>query len=80
MARKADGAGKVRAELEGVSLTLVDIEEALPFVHQRITQAIRRSGLHSLLSPALEDLERMAKDVQQAKSQVGVAVTKLMER
>lgn len=80
MARKANGAGKVRAELEGVSLTLVDIEEALPFVRQRIEQAIRRSGMNDLLSPALEDLERMAKDVQQAKSQVGVAVTKLMER
>lgn len=80
MARKAEGTGKVRAELEGITLALVDIEDAMPFVRQRIEQAIRRSGMNDLLSPALEELERMIKDVKQAKAQVNAAVSKLMER
>lgn len=80
MARKAEGTGKVRAELEGIALALVDIEDAMPFVRQRIEQAIRRSGMNDLLSPALDELERMIKDVRQAKAQVGSAVSKLMER
>lgn len=51
MARKAEGTGKIRADLEGATLALVDIEEAVPFVCQRIEQAIRRSGLVDLLGP-----------------------------
>jgi hypothetical protein len=68
---------KVRAELDGVTLALVDWQEAESFVRLRIEQAIRRAGLGDLLAPALEDLDRMGKSVQEAKSQVSAAVRRL---
>jgi len=80
MARKADGAGKVRADLEGITLALVDVEEVVPFICQRIEQAIRRTGMRDLLSPALEDVQRIIEDVKDAKSLVSAATVKLMER
>jgi predicted nuclease with TOPRIM domain len=80
MARKAEGAGKIRAELEGATLALVDVEECMPTVVLRIEQAIRRAGLSTLLMPALTDLQRMAASVREAKSQVNAATVKLMER
>ena len=80
MARKAEGRGKVRAELEGVTLAMVDIEEASPFIRQRIEQAIRRSGLGSLLEPALDDLQRICTSTASAKAQVNAAISKLMEK
>lgn len=80
MPRKAEGTGKVRAELEGVTLALVDVEEVLPLVTLRIKQAIRRAGLGPLLDPALQDLDRIAASVREAKSQVNTATIRLMEK
>lgn len=76
----AKGVGKIRAELEGVVLDLVDIEEVVPFIRQRIQQAIRRAGLTDLLEPALEDVERICYSVGSAKAQVSAATSKLMEK
>ena len=80
MARKAEGTGKIRAELEGATLALVDVEEAIPFVRQRIEQAIRRAGLDDLLIPALDDVKRICKAIVDAKSQINNATSKLMEK
>jgi hypothetical protein len=80
MARKAEGTGKIRAELEGVTLALVDVEEVIPFINQRIEQAISRTGMSNLLSPALEDVQRIVRAVADAKSQVSAATVKLMEK
>lgn len=80
MARKAEGTGKIRADLEGATLSLVDVEEVVPYVKQRIEQAIRRAGLGDLLGPALEDVMRICKAVAEAKSQIGDATVKLMEK
>ncbi len=79
MARKADGRGKLRADLEAVLLTLADMDECAPLLELRISQAIRRTGLGSLLSPALDDLQRMVNDVVDARSQVQSAINRLME-
>lgn len=76
----AKGVGKIRADLEGVVLDLVDIEEVVPFIRQRIQQAIRRAGLTDLLDPALEDMERICHSVGSAKAQVSAATSKLMEK
>jgi len=76
----AKGVGKIRADLEGAVLALVDVEEVVPFVRQRIEQAIRRAGLTDLLYPALEDMERICRSVGSAKAQVGAATSKLMEK
>lgn len=75
----AKGRGKIRADLEGVVLDLVDVEEVVPFIRQRIQQAIRRAGLTDLLDPALEDMERICRSVGSAKAQVGAATSKLMK-
>jgi hypothetical protein len=80
MARKAEGTGKVRADLEGATLALVDVEEVLPDIVLRIEQAIRRSGLTSLLEPALHDLSRIDRAVRDAKSQVNTATVRLLEK
>lgn len=80
MARKAKGTGKVRAELEGATLSLVDAEEVFPFIRLRIEQAIRRGGLDDLLAPALQDLIRVVRSVGEAKSQVSAATARLMEK
>lgn len=80
MPRKAEGTGKVRAELEGATLALVDVEEVLPDIVLRIEQAIRRSGLASLLDPALHDLARIDRAVRDAKSQVNTATVRLLEK
>lgn len=80
MARKAEGTGKVRADLEAATLALVDIEEVMPMVRLRIKQAIIHAGLSALLDPALDDLLRMAIALQEAKSQVKAATRKLLEK
>ena len=79
MPRKAEGRGKIRAELEGVLITLADLEECVPYVQLRISQAIRRTGMNDLLVPALDELKRVIKDVTDAKTQVLSAVERLME-
>jgi hypothetical protein len=78
MPGKVDGTGKIRAQLECAILALVDMQEAMPFVRQRIEQTIRRTGMTELLSPALDDLDRMAQDAAEAKADVGAAISVLM--
>ncbi len=70
---------KVRADLDGVTLALVDCQEVEPYVRLRIEQAIRRAGLDELLGPALEDLDRMVKAVDEAMAQVRTARSRLEE-
>lgn len=79
MARKANGKGKIRGDMEAALLALADHAECSPRVALRIEQAIRRAGLGSLLAPALEDLVRMVEDVSDARAQVLSAVNRLME-
>ena len=79
MPRKADGRGKVRADLEAGLLALADHAECSPRVELRLRQAIRRTGLDALLVPALDDLVRMVRDVADAREQVLSAVDRLME-
>jgi hypothetical protein len=79
MARKADGRGKVRAELEGVLLALADVEGCIPLMQLRVSQAIRRTGMQELLVPVLDELKRVTVDVADAKTQVLSAVERLME-
>lgn len=74
------GDGKIRADLEGAVLELVDMEEVAPYVRLRIEQAIRRSGLADLLYPALEDMDRICLSIDSAKMQIGAATRKLMEK
>lgn len=70
---------KVRADLDSVTLALVDWQEVEPYVRLRIEQAIRRAGLGDLLIPALEDLDRMGVAVAEAMAQVRAARSRLEE-
>ena len=79
MPRKANGRGKIRADLEAALLSLADVSEYIPVMELRVNQAIRRSGLNALLTPVLDDLRRMVVDVADAKAQVLSAVDRLME-
>ncbi len=69
---------QLRAELEHIQLELVDCEEVAPLIRLRIEQAIRRAGLDALLSPAVQDLDRLVRDVAQAKSRLSSAVDVLL--
>lgn len=80
MPRKADGRGKVRANIEGVLLALDDCDGCIAMVTLRIEQAIRRAGMHGLLFPALDELRRMGHDVSTARAQALSAVERLMKR
>ena len=70
---------KVRADLDSVTMALVDWQEVEPYVRLRIEQAIRRAGLGDLLIPALEDLDRMGAAVAEAMAQVRAARSRLEE-
>ena len=78
-AKGQDGkAGRMRATLECAVLDLVDGAEVAPLIRLRLEQAIRRAGLGDLLSPALQDLDRLCADVQAAKSKLNDAVGTLL--
>lgn len=70
---------KVRADLDGVTLALVDLQEVEPYVRLRIKQAIIRAGLGDLLEPALADLDRMVRAMDEAMAQVRTARSRLEE-
>ncbi len=79
MSRKANSIEHARADCEAALGALADYAECAERVELRIGQAIRRAGLTALLDPALVDLERMAMDVMDARSQVMSAMQRLME-
>lgn len=70
-------ATQVRSDLEAALGALADHAECSQRVELRIRQAIRRAGLQSLLEPALDDLMRMVKDVDDIRAQVLSAVDRL---
>lgn len=70
---------KVRADLDGVTLALVDLQEVEPYVRLRIKQAMTRGNLGDLLGPALADLDRMVKAMDEAMAQVRTARSRLEE-
>ncbi len=80
MSRKVEGTGKVRADLEGASLALADMEELVSLITLRIEQAIKKAELNSLLSPALADLMHMSMALSEAKAQIKSAIAKLLEK
>lgn len=70
---------EVRAELDGALLALAMHHERIEMVLLRVRQGMQRSGLTELLSPAVDELERMACDVKDAKKHVNDAVVRLVK-
>lgn len=77
MPKKSSGMRIIRADLDGVTLALIDIQEVEPFIRKRVEQAIRRTGMVQLLGPVLEDLDRVCAATDLAKSQVNAAIGKI---
>lgn len=71
---------KVRAALETVAVEQAVVHDAIPFISLRITQAIQRTGLTSLLEPALDELEQISKAMDTAQAQVSSALSALTEK
>ena len=71
---------KVRADLDGATAELVIAQDAVPFIRLRIEHALRRSsGLDDLLNPVLDELKLIGQCHASAKSQIAIAISKLME-
>jgi len=70
---------QLRAALEGIAIELAVIRDTSPITRLRMVQAMQRTGLVGLMSPALEELDGMDKAVQEAQAQVSVALAKLLE-
>jgi hypothetical protein len=70
---------QVRAALEGIAVELAMIRDTSPITRLRMVQAMQRTGLVGLMSPALEELDDMSKAVREAQAQVSTALAKLLE-
>ena len=71
---------QVRAALEGIAAELAMVYETGPITRLRVMQAMQRTGLVTLMSPALDELDDMSKAIREAQTQVATALEKLMEK
>lgn len=79
MARANSQVTGLREMLENATGSLVRAQYMQQIVHLRVVQARQRTGLDSLLSPALEDLVEISRSAQAAQLQVGSALSMLLE-
>jgi len=70
----------VRAALEGIAIELAIVQDISPITRLRMQQAMQRSGLVGLMSPALDELDDICHAVQEAQFQVNTALAKLIEK
>lgn len=71
---------QVRAALEGIAVELAIVQDISPVTRLRMMQAMQRTGLVGLVSPALDELDDISNAVQEAQTQVSVALSKLIEK
>lgn len=62
---------RIRTALETIIVELVTINERMPVIGLRVSQARERTGLTGLLSPALDEIG----DVDECVSTIGEQVT-----
>jgi hypothetical protein len=70
--------GSQREALENALAALVRVEYLHPITRIRVRQARDRSGLVSLLEPALSEMDEMVKSVSCAKREVVHALAQLV--
>jgi hypothetical protein len=80
MARANQRDTQVRAALEGIAAELAVVQDTEPITRLRVVQAKQRSGLASLLEPALEELDQIGSAVATAQVQVCAALAVLAEK
>ena len=78
MARANSQVTGMREALENATAALVRLQYIQRVVALRVTQARQRTGLHDLLSPALNDLDDISRSAQTAQAQVGAALSQLL--
>lgn len=71
---------ELRAAIETIGAQVAVIRSAMPVTRLRVEQARQRTGLTSLLSPALDELDGMCQAVDAIGEQVTSTLAKLMER
>jgi hypothetical protein len=71
---------RVRAALEGIAAELAVIKDTSPITRLRMMQAMQRTGLVGLMSPALDELDDMSRAVQEAQTQVSLALAVLIDK
>jgi len=79
MARPTRTDSQIRTHLETIILELVTINQRMPVIGLRVSQARERTGLTGLLSPALEELDDVDGCVSTIKAQVTAALGLLKE-
>lgn len=70
----------IRHSIEAIGTELAIMEDAQAFAGIRVRQAITRTGLNSLLDPALDEIQQIERSVCAARNHVAVALARLMER
>lgn len=80
MARGNKRDTRVRAALEGVAAELAVVRDTGPITRLRVAQALQRSGLVTLLDPALRELDEIGQAVGTAQDQVRSALAALAEQ
>lgn len=71
---------QIRAALEGIAAELAMVRDTSPITRLRMMQAMQRTGLVGLVSPALDELDEMSRAVREAQVQVSVALARLTEK
>lgn len=79
MARKNKEITELRIAIETIAAQVAVIRNAMPLTRLRIEQTRQRTGLYSLLSPALDELDSMYQATDEISKQVTTSLTKLME-
>jgi hypothetical protein len=70
---------RIRAALEGVAAELAVVCNTSPLTRLRISQALQRTGLVSLLDPALDEIDEITHAVESARVQVGMALEAMVK-
>ena len=79
MARPTKTDTQIRTALETVILELAIVKKRVPVTRLRVSQAQVRTGLTGLLSPALDELDDVARCVSTIDGQIAEALSLLRE-
>ncbi len=71
---------QVRTALETIAAELAVIKDTSPITRLRMVQAMQRTGLVGLVSPALDELDQINHSVLTAQAQVRSALAALVEK
>jgi hypothetical protein len=80
MARANKRDTQLRAALEGIAAELAMVRDVNLITHLRVMQAMQRTGLIGLMSPALDELDEMSMAIREAQAQVSAALATLKEK